>query len=179
MFAINRFPKFAALFCTVALIAASCGDDLEGTAASVTDCFADPGLPVVEASNTDLAGTTITLATHDSFVLSPSTLESFTANTGINVKQVAVGDAGQLVSQALLTSDNPTADVLFGIDNTFLCRGLLGGLFLPYEAAGLESVGDELKLDPFHRVTPIDFGDVCVNYWIDALPGERPVALAY
>jgi thiamine transport system substrate-binding protein len=120
---------------------------------------------------------TITLATHDSFALSEGTLDVFTNATGIVVEQVAVGDAGQLVSQSILTADNPTADVLFGIDNTFLCRGLDAGLFQPYSSPGLTNVDDALKLDPFNRVTPIDFGDVCVNYWSDALAGEAPASL--
>ena len=29
---------------------------------------------------------------------------------------------------------------------------------------------DELQLDPDHRATPIDFGDVCVNYDRGVLP---------
>lgn len=120
---------------------------------------------------------TITLATHDSFFVSEGTLEVFTALTCITVEQVAAGDTGQLVSSAILTKDNPTADVLFGIDNTFLQRGLDADLFLPYSSPGLESVDASLQLDPEYRVTPIDYGDVCANYWIDALPGDVPQTL--
>ena len=71
-------------------------------------------------------------------------------------------DAGFLVNQAILTKDNPTADVLFGIDNTFLSRALEADLFVEYLSPALESVPDELELDS--HVTPIDFGDVCLNY---------------
>jgi thiamine transport system substrate-binding protein len=38
----------------------------------------------------------------------------------------------------------------------------------------LADVPAELQLDPDHRVTPIDVGDVCVNWWTDALPPEGP-----
>ena len=143
-----------------------------------TGCFDDPGFDLVNLdTDADLSGTTITLATHDSFLLSEGTLEAFTEETGIIVEQVAVGDAGQLVSQAVLTKDNPTADVLFGIDNAFLCRGLLENIFLPYETPALDVVPDELELDPINRVTPINFGDVCINYWTDSLPGDVPATL--
>ena len=74
------------------------------------------------------------------------------------------GDAGAAVNQAILTKDNPQGDVFFGVDNTFLSRALDDGLFTPYEAKGLDQVPDELQLDPEHRVTPVDYGDVCVNY---------------
>ncbi len=160
----------------LALLASACGDDTLSEAAST--CFDEPSIDAITDVTTDnLAGTTITLATHDSFTLSESTLAAFTDETGIIVEQVAVGDAGQLVSQAVLTKDNPTADVLFGIDNSFMCRGIDAELFVPYASPGLDDVADELELDPFNRLTPIDYGDVCVNYWTDALPGDAPESL--
>ena len=54
--------------------------------------------------------------------------------------------------------------MLFGIDSTFLSRALDADLFIPYEAEGLDQVDGALLLDPEHRVTPIDYGDVCLNY---------------
>ncbi len=111
--------------------------------------------------------TTVRLITHDSFLVSDGAFDAFTLETGVEVDVVKGGDAGELVARAVLTADAPEADVMFGIDNTFLQRGLDAGVFEPYTSPGLESVPDELELDPENRVTPIDFGDVCVNYWID------------
>jgi len=108
--------------------------------------------------------TTVRLLTHDSFVLSEGVLEAFTEETGIEVELLQGGDAGTVVNQAILTNGNPQADVLFGIDSTFLTRALDADLFVPYEAAGLDLVDDALLLDDDHRVTPIDYGDVCLNY---------------
>ena len=112
-------------------------------------------------------GTTVRLITHDSFSVSDGLFENFTIETGIDVELVKGGDAGELVARAVLTSDVPEADVLYGIDNTFLQRGLDGDIFIPHESPALASVPDQLELDPEFRVTPINFGDVCVNYWID------------
>lgn len=112
----------------------------------------------------DAGGTTVRLLTHDSFVLSDGVLEAFTQETGIEVELLQGGDAGTVVNQAILTNGNPQADVLFGIDSTFLTRALDVDLFVPYEAAGLDQVDDALLLDDDHRVTPIDYGDVCLNY---------------
>ena len=119
----------------------------------------------------------ITLVTHDSFALSEGTLEAFTAQTGIKVELLQAGDTGQMVSQAILTASNPLGDVMFGVDNTFLARALDADLFEAYESPNLSEVPNEFILDPENRVTPIDFGDVCVNYWIDALSGELPTTL--
>jgi len=120
---------------------------------------------------------TLTLATYDSFAVSDGIFKTFTDETCIEVEQVAAGDAGQMVSAAILTIDNPTADVMFGIDNTFLQRGLDAGLFQPHVSPLLDTVDEALQLDPENRVTPIDYGDVCPNYWIEGLPADAPVLL--
>lgn len=106
---------------------------------------------------------TITLMTHDSFYLPESVFESFEAEHGAKVQLLPAGDAGAMVNQAILTADAPLADVLFGVDNTFLSRALEAGIFEPYASPALEHVPAELQLDPGGRVTPVDFGDVCLN----------------
>ncbi|MEX2292192.1 MAG: thiamine ABC transporter substrate-binding protein [Acidimicrobiales bacterium] len=119
----------------------------------------------VTTSKEDTAGgVTIRLLTHDSFALSDGLLASFTDETGITVEIIQGGDAGTVVNQAILTNGNPQADVLFGIDSTFLTRALEENLFLPYRASAIDDVDAALQLDPDHRVTPIDYGDVCLNY---------------
>lgn len=154
------------------VMAACGGSDDNDVATAETSSTSEP-VEVVE----DEGCPTITLVTYDSFVITEGLLQTFTDESCIEVEQFASGDAGQLVSSAILTKDNPTADVMFGIDNTFLQRGLDEGLFDAYESPLLSSVDASLQLDPEHRVTPIDYGDVCVNYWIDALPGAAPTTL--
>jgi thiamine transport system substrate-binding protein len=123
------------------------------------------------------AGVTVRLVTHDSFLVSDGLFDRFTAATGIRVEVLSAGDAGEVVARAILTSGQPEGDVLYGIDNTFLQRGLDADLFDPYRSPALDDVPDDLELDPEHRVSPIDVGDVCVNYWTDALPGPVPTSL--
>lgn len=107
---------------------------------------------------------TVVLMTHDSFAISEEVLDAFTAETGGTVRVLKSGDAGAMLNQAILTKDNPLGDVLFGVDNTFLSRALSADLFDTYTSVGLFQVPDELELDQQHRVTPIDFGDICLNY---------------
>ena len=45
-----------------------------------------------------------------------------------------------------------------------LSRALAEDLFAVHEAATLTDVPEDLRADTSHRVTPIDFGDVCINY---------------
>lgn len=108
---------------------------------------------------------TLGLVTHDSFAVSKDVLASFTAQTGIDVKLIQNGDAGAVLNQSIVNKRHPLGDVLFGVDNTFLTRALDADLFLPYAPAALADVPDRYELDAKqHRVTPIDHGDVCVNY---------------
>ncbi|MFE9441397.1 thiamine ABC transporter substrate binding subunit [Streptomyces sp. NPDC006602] len=108
---------------------------------------------------------TVTLVSHDSWAVSKSVLAGFEKQSGYKVKVLKDGDAGQAVNKAILTKDNPQGDVFFGVDNTLLSRALDNGLFQSYEAKGSDQVDPQYRVDQDkHRVTPIDTGDICVNY---------------
>jgi thiamine transport system substrate-binding protein len=122
-------------------------------------------LPAIAACGDDGGDDrTVRLLTHESFLLSEDVLAAFTERTGYVVEVVTSGDAGTMVNQAILTKDRPLGAALFGIDTTFLALGLEEDLFEPYRSPELAAVPDDLEVDPDHRVTPIDLGDVCVNY---------------
>lgn len=107
---------------------------------------------------------TVTLVSHDSFNVTESVLKEFEQQSGYTVKVLKSGDAGAALNQEILTKGSPRGDVFFGVDNTLLSRALDNGIFTPYEAKGLAEVKPEYVLDPQHRVTPVDSGDICVNY---------------
>jgi thiamine transport system substrate-binding protein len=106
----------------------------------------------------------VVLVTHDSFAVSDGVKRAFEEESGLRLRILQSGDASEMVTKALLTAGNPQGDVLFGVDNNLLSRALEGDLFEVYEADGLENVDDAYDLDPEHRVTPIDHGEVCLNY---------------
>ena len=106
---------------------------------------------------------TVTLVSHDSWAVSKSVLADFEKKSGYQVKVLEDGDAGQAVNKAILTKDNPQGDVFFGVDNTLLSRALVNGLFQPYEAKGADRIEAGYRVDG-DKVTPIDTGDICVNY---------------
>ncbi len=45
-----------------------------------------------------------------------------------------------MLNQALLSKDNPLADVIYGVDNTFLSRALAGDILEPYESPVLADI---------------------------------------
>lgn len=112
----------------------------------------------------DTEKTVVTLMTHDSFSISKEVFSQFENQIGATLKILKSGDAGEALNKAILTKNNPLADIFYGIDNTFLSRALKSDLFLPYKPKGIVSIPSYLKLDPENRLIPVDFGDVCLNY---------------
>lgn len=107
----------------------------------------------------------VTIVTYDSFVLDETVQAGFESATGITIEIVRLSDAGAMLNQVILTQDNPLGDVVYGVDNTFLSRALTEDLFVAYESPALEHVPGEFQLDGEEfRVTPVTFGDVCLNY---------------
>jgi len=106
----------------------------------------------------------ITLMSHDSFSVSEEVIAEFEAAHQAKVELLPSGDAGSALNQAILSKNNPLADVFFGVDNTFLSRALQSEIFEPYASPGLADVPDDLELDSGHYLLPVDYGDVCLNY---------------
>ena len=127
------------------------------------------------------APTEVVLVTHDSFAVSPDVRKAFEAESGLKLKILQAGDAGEVVTKALLTAGNPEGDVLFGVDNNLLARTLDGDVFEAYESPGLASVDAKWVLDPELRVTPIDHGEVCLNVdktWYAERSLQPPASIA-
>src|SRR5215216_540957 len=107
---------------------------------------------------------TLTIMTHDSFAISEEVIKSFEEENNAKVVFLQSGDAGAVLNRTILTRDAPLADVLFGVDDTFLSRALEADIFDSYESPMLADIDDTFKLDSTHQATPIDYGDVCINY---------------
>jgi thiamine transport system substrate-binding protein len=118
--------------------------------------------PDGSSSSTTMPGT-LTVVTHGSFSLSDETKAAFEAKTGIKVTYINPADGGTLVSELILTKDAPLGDVVFGIDNTFAGRAINAGVLQPYRSSNLPTGIDDMHADDQGSLTPIDFGDVCLN----------------
>ncbi len=165
------------LLLLLALLLVACAGPVEETAVTPPP-VTEPAEPT-EPELTEPV--TIRLMTHDSFDISTSVMEQFTAESGITVEIFRAGDGGAVLNQAILSRDNPLADVLFGVDNTFLSRALDNDIFIPYQSPQLAFIDERLQLDPEFRALPVDYGDVCLNYdiaWFEASDLEPPQTLA-
>ena len=149
----NRGRATSCALAALALVAASCGDD-------------------------DDADDVVTMVVYDSYpddaADAPNplqvALDEFTADTGIEVALVKSQDAGTMLSKAILTAGNPEGDVMWGVDNTLLSRAIEERVFDEYESPAVADLDPRFTtLVPNGEATPVDYGDVCVNFDIAAL----------
>jgi len=137
----------------------SCSSNQSSTPTSKPQTNSTPNQPTATIGKRSLR-----VLTHDSFNMTAAVLEKFKQENNIEVNFIKGGDAGSTLNKVLLSKDNPPADVLYGIDNTFLGRALEEGIFEPYSSPQAQDIPDHLKLDPLLRAIPVDYGDVCLNY---------------
>lgn len=132
------------------------------------------------SSTEELANNKVRMITHESFALSDEVLAAL-ADQGIELEILAAGDAGSMTAGAVLAAGAPTADLIFGVDNTLVSRAAEAGVFSAYsspELANLEFEFQSMTLDGL--VTPIDFGDVCINVdnsWYETNGVDSPTTL--
>ena len=125
------------------------------------------------------SGGEVTLLTHDSFDLPESVIDSFRQDTGLTLKIVKSGDAGQLASTVSLTPGAPKGDAVFGIDNTFASRPLGEGAFAEVTTTATPPAEYVLP-EGGDRLVPVDSANVCVNVdtaWFDKAGLEPPRTL--
>ena len=124
----------------------------------------------------------LTIVAYDSFTPSEGIFDEFTKETGIKVEVVTGGDAGELVAKAVLTAGQPEGDVLWGVDNTLMSRALEADVFAPHRSTHVDDLDPQaLALVTDDLLTPVDTGDVCVNYdkaWFDDKGITPPASLA-
>jgi thiamine transport system substrate-binding protein len=124
----------------------------------------------------------LTLLAYDSFTPSEGIFDEFTNETGIEVNVVTGGDAGELVAKAVLTAGNPEGDVLWGVDNTLMSRALEADVFVAHRSAHIDDLDPAaVGLVEDDLLTPVDTGDVCVNYdkaWFDDKDIAVPTSLS-
>lgn len=133
-------------------------------ALSLAACGTTTAPSASPTASTPPKATEVAVVTHDSFSVSKELIAQFEKESGYTVKFVSPGDAGTVVNQLVLTKDAPLGDVVFGVDNTFAGRAISEGVLTPYEARAIP-VADAVSLqaDDKNSLTPIDYGDVCVN----------------
>lgn len=90
----------------------------------------------------------------------------FEQKYGVKVNLVLIGDAGEVLNRLILEKDNPQADVVIGIDNSYLAKAIDAGVLEPYQPANADVIPGWIieKFDPTFHLTPYDYGYIAINY---------------
>jgi len=128
---------------------------LTSLAILISACAAEPTADIEQ---------TLTVMTHDSFAISEDLIAGFEAEHNVTINFIRSGDTGSALNQAILSKENPLADVFYGVDNTFLTRALEEEIFTAYDSPMLSEVPERFRIDPDNYALPVDYGDVCINY---------------
>ena len=107
---------------------------------------------------------TLVVLANDSFDIAEEVILKFEKDNDADVTILKGGSSGEVLNRAILEKGNPSADLLYGIDNTFLSRALKEDIFVAYESPGLRSVPQQFVLDDTFHVVPVDYGYVNLNY---------------
>lgn len=117
---------------------------------------------------------TLKILTYDIFQgYSTELIEQFVNQTGIEVEIIRADDAGGILDQMMLTQMAPQADLMLGLDNTYLPTALRNCLLTEHEVSpsNLTTSSQEFYQGPL--AVPFDEGDVCLNYDEDALEASN------
>jgi thiamine transport system substrate-binding protein len=142
----------------IGLIATSCSSSKPSVAVD--------SAPATEPTSVAQAGTdtnTVRLLAYDSFTPPKDVFDDFTKETGVKVEVLLKGDTGTMLNTAILSKDTPIADVIWGVDSTFLSRAVDSNLLRPH---GLKDLPLDPSLVPSKGadvVIPVDKSDVCIN----------------
>ncbi|ASJ09513.1 ABC transporter substrate-binding protein [Thermococcus siculi] len=90
----------------------------------------------------------------------------FEEKYGVKVNLVLIGDAGQVLNRLILEKDNPQADVVVGIDNSYLAKAIDADILEPYKPGNVDVIPQWIidSFDPTFHLTPYDYGYIAVNY---------------
>ncbi|MDR2632323.1 MAG: thiamine ABC transporter substrate-binding protein [Treponema sp.] len=116
----------------------------------------------------------VVIWTYDSFNSEwgpgPETTKRFLAETGITIKWVSHGDAGELLSRLLLEGNNAGADVILGLDQNLAERALASGLLEAYKPKGADALFPDLVFDKTYRLIPLDYSYFAIVYDSHRIP---------
>jgi thiamine transport system substrate-binding protein len=124
-----------------------------------------------DADGSGQATNELIIYTYDAF---PEGLEEVIANHfdreySVSVTMERFQDTGGLFNEVMLTQGEGAADLVIGLDNTYIGRALQADLFEPTDPSGIDAVRDDLILDETNRLVPFDYGNIVLNYDSQAL----------
>ena len=174
-----RSTAILAMGAVLILLLAACGSDTavpQATSAPVPKATAVPApkataVPAPKATAVSAPKATATpepstlvVLTNDSFDIGEDIIAQFEEINNASVTIQKAGSSGQVLNRAILEKGNPSGDLLYGVDNTFLSRALREEIFIQYKSGQIGNIPAQFILDDTFHVSPVDYGYVNINY---------------
>ena len=148
---------------------------------SLSGCLSDEQLLELESVNAcdsevqvRESDGTLKILTYDIFQgYSNELIEQFVNQTGIQVEVIRTDDAGGILDQMMLTQMAPQADLMLGLDNTYLPTALQNCLLIEHNTTPENLTQSSRDFYDGEMALPFDEGDVCLNYDEDALAASN------
>ncbi|MDR0669054.1 MAG: thiamine ABC transporter substrate-binding protein [Treponema sp.] len=132
------------------------------------------GAPLFATGKVEAKARELVIWTYDSFSSEwgpgPAVSKDFFEQTGITVRWVSHGDAGELLARLLVEGAGAQADIILGLDQNLTSRALASGLLEAYKPAGAENIAPELLIDPGWSLIPFDYSYFAFVYDSQSLP---------
>lgn len=116
----------------------------------------------------DCVDGTLDILTYDILALSDDMVDAFVADSGYCVNFIKEDDSGGILDQMMLTKDSPQADLMIGLDNTYLQTALENNLLTEttYKTNPNYNNISDIALQSYSGslAIPFDMGPVCLNY---------------
>ena len=113
--------------------------------------------------NVCAAQDTLTVLTYDSFAVSSDLVAAFEEANNVKIQFIEAGSGGEIIARAVLTKDDPIADVIIGFDYSQFGKVFSNDILESYASPELENISEAYKLDPENRAIPFNFGEICIN----------------
>ena len=120
------------------------------------------------------------IISYDVLALSDSMVEQFTNETGYEVEFIKEDDAGGILDQMMLTKNAQQADLMIGLDNTYLQTAIENCLLRETGFTSNDNYQNisSSALEPYSGplAIPFDQGPVCLNYDENFVDGDNVTA---
>jgi len=143
---------------------------------SLSGCLSEEALESLESENSCSAEIqiresdgTLKILTYDIAGFSDELIAQFVNESGIEVEFIRTDDAGGILDQMMLTKSAPLADLMIGLDNTYLPTAIQNCLLMEHSVSDESFTTSSMEFYRGPLAIPFDEGDVCLNYDEDAL----------
>jgi len=138
------------------------------TTAHSPDSASCKGAPIGHADDGKLR-----IITYDINAITDEMIEQFTNQSGYQVEIIRTDDAGGIIEQMLQTKNAQQADLMIGLDNSYL-QSAIDNCLLQNQYASVENISsDALSHYDGDLAVPFDQGYVCINYDENYVDGEN------